>query len=68
MNGPRLICFGCSKDTTMLKPVCDDCLGLGGEVRRSICMLCEAGLLVDALGMHQSRDGGHAGRCTAVAT
>lgn len=67
-NGsPQLICAGCAKPTSIGKPVCDDCISLFAEVGHPVCMLCDAGMLRDAQGMHHTAGGGHAGRCTAVA-
>lgn len=31
MAGPNLVCAGCSKPTSLYKPVCDDCLRLAGH-------------------------------------
>lgn len=69
MNGPRIVCAGCGEPTSLYKPVCDDCRALHDEVAAGFgveryCVLCEQGLSVEH-GMHKTKTGGHAGRCTA---
>jgi hypothetical protein len=66
MNGPRLVCGACNEPTTMFKPICDKCLRAVGVEPRPFCALCEVGLPVNDQGMHQTRTGGHAGRCEGV--
>lgn len=66
MNGPRIVCAGCGEPTTEFKPICDKCLTATGETPRAFCALCEAGLVVDKVGVHTTRNGGYAGKCTAV--
>ena len=64
MTGPRLLCFGCQQETTMYKPICDDCLRASGVEPKPFCRLCFAGLRVE-YGLHYTADGGYAGRCAA---
>jgi predicted amidophosphoribosyltransferase len=74
VNGPRLLCFGCGKETTGTKPICDACLIAAGEEPRSFCSLCEAslvtssGVLIAVAGIHRTKAGGYAGKCAAVFT
>lgn len=70
MNGPQLVCAGCQKPTTLTKPVCDDCMRAAGVEPVAHCVLCEAALYRDSAvlpaerGVHKTRGGGYAGRCT----
>lgn len=66
MRGPGLVCAGCQKPTTIFKPICDACLIAAGETPRAFCALCEVGLRTDGHGMHQTKTGGYAGKCTAL--
>lgn len=73
MNGPRPICAGCQKPTTWTKPVCDDCMRAVGETPTQYCPLCESVMLLantqllkaDKFGVHYTKTGGYAGKCSA---
>lgn len=73
MKGPRVVCFGCGKETTPTKPVCDACMIAVGEEPIRFCALCEATMVAGAdvvraeAGIHKTRSGGgYAGKCAAV--
>lgn len=74
MNGPQVICAGCGEPTSIHKPVCDACRGLFAEVGHPTCALCESIELpikapirpADKFGIHYTKDGGYAGKCTAM--
>lgn len=74
MTGPRVVCFGCGKETTPMKPVCDACMVAVGEKPIAYCPLCEALLVAGAdvlpaeRGIHRTKSGGYAGKCAAVFT
>jgi len=71
MSGPSLVCAGCGDPTTLLKPVCDDCLRMAGEAVTGYCALCDISFRADSPvqaasgGVHLTKSGGYAGRCTA---
>jgi predicted amidophosphoribosyltransferase len=76
MNGPNIVCAGCGKPTTLRKPVCDDCMRAGGTTPMEYCPLCVSSLMLadspilaaDRFGVHYTRAGGYAGKCTAIHT
>ncbi len=71
MKGPKVICAACDCPTSIHTPLCADCQVLMAEVRHPFCSLCERAFysMSDVLppehGIHKTRKGGHAGRCTA---
>ena len=68
MNGPQVVCAGCGAPTSIYAPLCKQCarnyVELVGEIPS--CALCDAGLPIGRPGMHCTKTGGYAGRCTAV--
>lgn len=68
MNGPEVVCAGCGAPTSIYAPLCKQCarnyVELVGEIPS--CELCDAGFPVEN-GMHKTKSGGHAGRCSATA-
>lgn len=60
-----LICAGCQEPTTLGKPVCDRCLGIGSlnNERERDCVLCFARGLTLKDGLHYNKQGGYAGKC-----
>lgn len=68
MNGPQVVCAGCGAPTSIYAPLCKQCarnyVELVGEI--PACELCDAGFPVEH-GMHKTKTGGHAGRCSAAA-
>lgn len=75
MNGPKLVCAGCAAPTSLGKPVCDDCMGLFAEIGHPVCPLCNSSLYgepkvqpADKFGIHYTKAGGYAGRCSATSS
>lgn len=66
VNGPNPICAGCGEPMKVWgKPICDDCLIATGVEPVEFCALCETGLKTDKHGLHLTKAGGYAGKCTA---
>lgn len=74
MNGPRLICAACGDTTTINKPICDACVRAAGGTPVEYCSLCESSVMLvnspilaaDKFGVHHTKAGGYAGKCTAL--
>ena len=67
MNGPRIVCAGCGRPTTLAMPICARC---GGKSPEPFCVFCESALNpksvlapADGNGFHYTKSGGYAGRC-----
>jgi predicted amidophosphoribosyltransferase len=66
VNGPNPICAGCGEIMKVWgKPICDKCLSASGVEPAEFCALCEGGLKADKFGLHLTKAGGYAGKCTA---
>lgn len=67
MNGPNPICAGCGELMKVWgKPLCDKCMCVAGMEPTEYCALCEAGLKTDKHGLHLTKAGGYAGKCTSL--
>lgn len=78
MNGPNVVCAGCGAPTGLFAPLCKDCarnyVELVGEI--PTCPLCDSMgwpihapiLPADKFGIHYTKAGGYAGKCSAAST
>lgn len=76
MNGPQVVCAACGAPTSIYAPLCKECarnyVDIVGDIPS--CILCESMgwpmkadiLPADKFGIHYTKAGGYAGKCTSV--